>query len=251
MKIQLLSDLHCEFANHPHQDTDADVVVLAGDIHIKGRGLKWAIENIKDKPVIYVLGNHEFYGKAHPKLITQMKILAEGTNVHILEKETLTIDGINFLGCTLWTDFELFGDPRIAGYECQQVMTDYKKIKKYPQYSKVRSLDIAIINKHSTHWLTKELEAKSGQANIVVTHHGPSIKSVPECSIEDIVTAAYVSDLEAFIQKYQPSHWLHGHLHCSSDYKIGACRVICNPKGYPGEGNDEFDPRLCFEVREK
>jgi len=86
MKIQILSDLHLEFEEYHYLDCDCDVVVLAGDIHTKGLGVKWALEHIKDKPVIYVLGNHEFYGKTYPKHIYQLKELAENTNIHILKK---------------------------------------------------------------------------------------------------------------------------------------------------------------------
>jgi hypothetical protein len=107
-------------------------VVLAGDIATKGLGVKWALKHIKDKPVIYVLGNHEFYGKTYPKHIYELKELAENTNIHILEKDVKTVNGVNFIGTTLWTDFEILGDPRIAGYEYQQVMTDYKKIRRLP-----------------------------------------------------------------------------------------------------------------------
>lgn len=114
MKIQLLRDLHIEFGSYRYPDVESDVVVLAGDIHTKTQGIQWALENITDKPVIYVLGNHEYYGKTYPKLIDTAKELAKGSNVHVLENEVLTLGGVNFLGCTLWTDFELFGDPRIA-----------------------------------------------------------------------------------------------------------------------------------------
>jgi Icc-related predicted phosphoesterase len=247
MKIQILSDLHIEFEGHPYLECDCDVVVLAGDIHVKDRGVKWSIENIKEKPVIYILGNHEFYGKTYPKLIDELKELTENTNVHILEKDVITINEVNFLGTTLWTDFELLGDPRIAGYECQQVMTDYKKIRKLPGYSKLRSLDTAIYHKHSKAWIEKELEQRMGEKNVVVTHHGPSMRSVPDYYREDIITSAYVSDLEDLIMKYQPSGWIHGHLHNSSDYMIGSTRVICNPKGYPSELNSDFNPIKIFE----
>lgn len=95
MKIQLLSDLHIEFGAFEYIDVGADVVVLAGDIHTKDRGVKWAIDTIKDKPVIYILGNHEFYGKAYPKLIGELKQLSKGTNVHVLENDVMSIDGVN------------------------------------------------------------------------------------------------------------------------------------------------------------
>ena len=156
MIIQVLSDLHIEFDDYELEITNSDVVVLAGDIHVKDKGVSWAIENIKDKPVLYVLGNHEFYGKAYPKLLNSLKDMTTGTNIQILEKDKVTIDGVNFLGCTLWTDFELFGDPRIAGFECQQVMTDFKKIRLSPKYSKLRSIDVASIHSQSLQWLKSE-----------------------------------------------------------------------------------------------
>lgn len=248
MKVQILSDLHLEFEAYDYSDCDCDVVVLAGDIHVKAHGVLWAKEMIKNKPVIYVLGNHEFYGKTYPKLIGQLKELTKNTNIHLLEKDVLTLDGVNFIGTTLWTDFEILGDPRIAGYQCQQEMTDYKKIRKLPGYSKIRSLDTALYHKLSRSWLQKELERLEGQKNIVVTHHGPSMQSVPPYYQEDIITSAYVSNLERLILAYQPNAWIHGHLHNSSDYRIGKTRVLCNPKGYPSELNLDFEATKILEV---
>jgi len=141
----------------------------------------------------------------------------------------------------------LFGDPRIAGYECQQVMTDYKKIRKTPGYSKMRSLDTAIIHANSFRWLDKKLEELEGQTNVVVSHHGPSIQSVPENKRKDITTSAYVSDLGDLVSRRKPGYWVHGHLHNACDYDLGGCRVVCNPRGYPGEKNG-FDPEKYVEV---
>lgn len=248
MKIQLLSDLHIEFESYAYQPTDSDVVVLAGDIHTKTRGIEWAIKSIPDTPVLYVLGNHEYYAKTYPKLIDEAKSVAEGSNVRILENEVITLGNVNFLGCTLWTDFELFGDPRIAGYHCQQAMNDYRKIKKMPNYSKIRSIDIARIHRESKAWLAKELVARQAQTNVVITHHGPSLKSVSAEFQNDLTTAAYVSQLENFIEEYKPSYWLHGHMHNSSDYLIADTRVLCNSKGYPGEENPEFKASAVFEI---
>jgi len=249
MKILILSDLHIEFENYEIDLSGIDVVVLAGDIHVKDNGYKWAAENIKNIPVIYVLGNHEFYGKAYPKLVHQLKEDANGSNVHILEKDTVNIDGINFIGCTLWTDFELLGDPRLAGYECQQVMTDFKKIRVSPKFSKLRSLDVASIHRQSISWLTNELENLDNRYSVVVTHHAPSIKSVPEHYKENIISSAYASNLDGVIEKYNPIYWIHGHLHNSSNYNIGDTKVICNPRGYSDERNPSFDKNLIIEVQ--
>jgi len=127
-------------------------------------------------------------------------------------------------------------------------MTDYKKIKRLPNYSKIRSIDTAIAHKKSILWLAQELKQRKNETNIVVTHHGPSLKSVSVGFHKDMTTAAYVSDLEEFIDLHQPQFWLHGHLHNSSDYTIGKCRILCNPKGYAGEENDNFKPHTYFSV---
>ncbi|MFT6901851.1 MAG: Icc-related predicted phosphoesterase [Colwellia sp.] len=241
MKIQILSDIHNEFEIYEPETCDADLVILAGDIHTKNRGIEWAQSRFS-VPVLYVLGNHEAYGKTLPKYISEIRSLAEQTNVTILEKDVVTIGGVNFLGCTLWTDFEVMTNPRVAGYECQQVMTDYKKIKKLPNYSKIRSIDTALYNKLSVNWLGKTLSELRGQTNVVITHHGPSMRSVPAHKTEDITTSAYVSNLESFIGEHDIDYWVHGHLHNSSSYNIGSTTVICNPKGYPSEENPEFEP---------
>ena len=237
MKALVLSDLHIEFEEYQIDLASVDVVILAGDIHVKDHGVRWAINNIQSIPVIYILGNHEFYGKAYPKLIDSLKEQVNKSNVHILEKDTLTIDGINFLGCTLWTDFELFGDPRIAGFECQQVMTDFKKIRLSPKYS----IDLVSIHRQSISWLSNELEQLANETNIVITHHAPSKKSLPLEYKENIISSAYASNLDKVIQKYNPKYWIHVHLQNSSNYFIGETKVICNPRGYHNERNIYFN----------
>lgn len=248
MKVQLLSDLHLEFADYQYCPTDADVVVLAGDINIGTRGVDWAQQQIKDKPVIYILGNHEYYRQTYPKLIDKLKHQAEGSNVFVLENDVLQLDGVNFFGCTLWTDFAVLGDPRLAGFHCQQVMNDYKKIKRLPSYSKMRSMDIAVIHNTSIRWLDEALKQRKGARNVVISHHGPSLLSVPSYDRQDACIPAYVSDLTPFIAEHQPHFWLHGHLHTSTNHIIDSCRVLCNPKGYPDHPNEQFNARLCFEV---
>jgi len=248
MKVQVLSDLHIEFENYTVDTTGADVVVLAGDIHIEDKGVLWALENIRDKPVIYVLGNHEYYGSAYPQLAHSLKKLTQGTNVKVLENDTFTFEGVNFLGCTLWTDFELFGDAKSASDECQQRMSDYRKIDLSPGNSKLSSVDVAGIHSTSLNWLKKELELRSEQMNIVVTHHGPDTHSLPDKNSDNVIYAAYVSRLERILIDYKPDMWLHGHLHNSSDYTLGNCRVICNPRGYPGGRNPDFNDHLLLEL---
>ena len=70
----------------------------------------WAKENFKGPEVVYVLGNHEYYGKSLPKLTNLIKAAAWGSNVHVLDDGKFVMDNIIFLGCTLWTDFKLLGE---------------------------------------------------------------------------------------------------------------------------------------------
>jgi Icc-related predicted phosphoesterase len=248
MKLHLLSDLHIEFGFWPYPAIDADVVVLAGDIHVGTKGVEWALEQIKGKPVLYVLGNHEYYRQTYPKLVSKIKELAKGTHVQVLENDVTTIDGVNFFGCTLWTDFALQGDPRVAGYQCMQVMNDFKKIRRMPNYSKMRSLDLATIHQTSLNWLAAQLSEHQGQKNVVISHHGPHINSLPEYRRDEMISSAYVSNLTRFINKHQPNLWLHGHVHHACDHRVGDCRVVCNPKGYPGKIAAGFAADLVVDV---
>lgn len=115
MKIRYMSNLHIEF---PWVTTDwvpsigEDVVVLAGDIGTGVRGIEWAVHAFRGRPVVYVLGNHEFYRAGWDSLIVQARTAAAGTHVHVLEDDAVDIGGVRFLGATLWTDFEIFGQER-------------------------------------------------------------------------------------------------------------------------------------------
>ncbi|MEJ2608705.1 MAG: metallophosphoesterase [Candidatus Thiodiazotropha sp.] len=248
MKVRLYSDLHIEFDKFEASSKGADVMVLAGDIDIGVRGVEWIKSLNFNCPVIYVLGNHEYYKNKYPSLIHKIKEAANGTNIHVLENDSIELDGVRFHGTTLWTNFELFGNPRIAGYECQQVMTDFKKIRKEPSYSKLRSIDVAIIHNQSLRWLSNSLRQSDSAVNIVVTHHAPSIKSVPDRYKGQRITAAYASDLSSFVAEHKPDYWLHGHVHSSASYHLDSCHVICNPRGYQGDLNKGFDPMLILNV---
>jgi len=248
VKIHILSDFHSEFDDFEYIENDSDVVVLAGDINLKERGIAWVLDTIKNKPVIYVMGNHEYYTSAYPKLLNSIKDMCKNTNVHVLENDQVKIGDVDFFGCTLWTNFKLLGDPRLSGYQCQQVMSDYKKIRLTPKYSKLRSIDVAAINQRSINWLKSELRASDSQSKVVVTHHAPSVKSLPEEFRTDPVSAAYASNHEDLILEYSPKLWIHGHIHSKSDYKIGNTRIVCNPRGYPDEDVLNFDHGLVHEI---
>jgi Icc-related predicted phosphoesterase len=246
MRIHLLSDLHLRFWKTPVPRVDADVVVLAGDTDERLHGIRWAKEAFGDTPVIYVLGNHEYYGGALFKTNHQIQQEAEGSTVHVLECGSVVLGGVRFLGCTLWTDLELYGD-RYAGADAVlPVMMDFRKIRVYPGYRRAKPLDLAAIHRKSLQWLHEE-SARSSEPIVIVTHHAPSSQSVAEEFRGDPVNAAFVSHLDAQVEQLAPLLWVHGHTHRAFDYRIGQTRVICNPRGYPGEVTG-FEAGLVVEV---
>lgn len=248
MKIQVLSDLHQEFGLSEIGFSQADLVVFAGDTNLGTQGIDWIKTRIKDIPVIYILGNHEYYKGSYPKTLHKIITAAEGTNIHVLENKAVEIAGITFHGCTLWTNFELFGNPRVNGSLCQERMNDYRQIRRAPSYSKLRSIDTYNIHQASIRWLRESLKASSTSKNIVITHHAPSIRSVPDEYRDDIVSSAYASNLEEMILEYQPDYWIHGHIHKATQYKIAGTTVICNPHGYIHERDEGFKAELWIDL---
>lgn len=198
--------------------------------------------------MIYILGNHEYYKGSYPKTLNKIKSAAENTNIHVLEDSFLDIEDIRFHGCTLWTDFALLGNSVEAGMYCQPKMNDYKMIKRDPSYSKMRTVDTFKIHQFSKHWLNESLENSTKEKNIVVTHHAPSLLSVPDNFKNDLLTSAYASNLDDFITKHQPDFWFHGHIHTPCRYSIGKTKVICNPHGYLDEPYNGYDREMIIEI---
>lgn len=249
MKTKIISDIHLEFGLRDFDFSNCDLVILAGDIHVGQKGLDWISKNIKNIPVLYVLGNHEYYKNAYPKLLYKMKDSAQESNVHILENESISIDGITFHGATLWTDFELFENFEVTSYECEHKMNDYKLIRHSPSYSKLKAIDSLKIHRESIHWLQKSLTESSTIKNVVITHHAPSIQSIATQYKSDLVSAAFASNLDEFILENKPDIWIHGHVHEAFDYIIGSTRVICNPAGYPFEKNIGFRDDFTLDLK--
>ncbi|MFP7655542.1 metallophosphoesterase [Chryseobacterium proteolyticum] len=248
MKIQIIIDLHQEFGSTELCFDRADIVVLAGDINLGTKGIEWIKGKISDKPVIYVLGNHEYYKGSYPKTLNKIKEAAEDSTVFVLEDSFVDFEGVRFHGCTLWTDFSIFGNPVKYGMLCQPRMNDYLKIRRDPSYSKLRTIDTFKIHQLSKITLKENLENSKGLKNIIVTHHAPSIQSVPEEYKNDPLTSAYASDLEDMIKQYEPLYWIHGHIHTPCRYVFEKTEIICNPHGYIDEKYNGYEKELIIEV---
>lgn len=248
MKLLILADLHIEFGPFEPPETDADLVVLAGDTDLLTRGITWAKEAFAGKPVIYVPGNHEYYGETYQKLRSEMQEEANGSNVHVLDFGKYEQDGVVILGATLWTDFHLLGSQAIAMLAVETGMNDFKKIRTLPSYKKFRAFDALQAHSKEKAWLSKEIEAAAGKKLVVVTHHLPSLKSIPDQWKNDYLSAGFASNLDDLVARSGAALWIHGHTHTACDYMIGETRVLCNPRGYIGREDSGYDPALVVEI---
>ncbi len=247
MKLYVASDLHTEFAGFDPDVGDADVVILAGDIGVGADALDWIHEKFPTKPVIYVLGNHEFY-RDDLNLVSSLQAGAK-PNVHILEKDVVTIDGVRFLGTTLWTDFCLFGlaEREFSMIEAAKCMPDFRIIGNGKRRFTPR--DSIAVHNESVAWLSEKLAEPYEGKTVVVTHHAPSWLSVADRFKEDALCPAFSSRLEELIKSGAPALWVHGHTHDAFDYELYDTRVVCNPRGYPAEeGMYGFRPNILVNV---
>jgi len=257
MNINFMSDLHLEFDHKSDDFWNAlksgtypygDVLILAGDITIKNRTRWIDLIAMNFKQVIYVFGNHEYYGSNLNSVERKTReSLAHLDNVHILQNESVILDGITFHGSTLWTDYNK-GDPSTY-WEANQMMTDYKQIRcdnGVTRFSPQRG--------HREHNIAKAYFSENvKEGDVVVSHHAPSYLSIHPRYKEanGKINGCYASDLSDLMLDNKPALWFHGHVHDSFDYQIGDTRVLCNPRGYAGvELNPVFDIEKYVEIGE-
>lgn len=251
MRLHILSDLHLGFGRPAIPRTDADVVVLAGDIGLPREAVRFAYEF--GKPLVYVPGNHEYYGGVPEKIVAELRSLARGTEVRILDEDEEFVRGVRFLGCTLWTDLSLFGDgqPRdMAVRAAWQGMRDFARIRS-ASGRPFTPEDMAERHRRNRNWLEHRLARPASGPTVVVTHHAPSPRSIHPRFDGALINAAYVTDLEHLLGTDRAALWIHGHTHDSFDYVVRGTRVVCNPRGYALEGVDQnraFDPGLVIEL---
>jgi len=254
MRLHILSDLHLEHASFEMPSIDSDVLLLAGDIHAPGRrALAWAASDpvSRKRPVVFVAGNHEFYDARYQVERSQMKLAAQGMGIHYLDRATVVIDGVRFIGCTLWTDFKLPIQTRsgpvsdaVAGMAaCALYLVDYRAIHWDAEDGTrlLRAEDTLAMHILERDWLRRELSKPYDGKTVVVTHHAPHVSSLAAQYQEDWASTGFVTALpDEFFSV--PTLWVHGHTHTKFDYRVGGCRVVCNPRGYrKRDGTFEVD----------
>lgn len=238
MRLHLLSDLHLDYFSMPRPESNADVVVLAGDIARPDLAIEWALGF--SQPVLYVPGNHEFYGSSFNETLAHLKQLTQGTHIQLLNNDSFEMSGVRFLGSTLWTDFNAAGKElkTKAMAESQLAMRDFSRIT-MPDGSLFTPQAAAEQFAHNKNWLIDQLNRPYSGPTVVITHHAPSFKSIHPHFAGSLLNVNFVSDLEALMDSNKLTLWLHGHMHDSSDYQVNGVRVVANPRGYAKDEQPE------------
>ena len=267
MRILILSDLHLEFGNpySPPSPDLYDTVVLAGDIHRPGtRGIQWARDTFSGKPVVYVPGNHEFYGQEMGAQLQAMRDAAAGSNVHVLDCDRIAIEGVLFLGAILWTDFALTivqqdgsraSDVGRALATARMRLNDFREISVRTRvpWSRGQRQDLTAdfpltpedtlaMHAVARDWIDRQLHRQFAGPTVVVTHHAPAQGSVAQRYAGDWLTPAFVSELPSGMFGVAQL-WIHGHTHTALDYGQLGTRVVSNPRGYR-EQDSSFENHL-------
>lgn len=244
MKILILSDLHIEFEPFQPPVTDVDVVILAGDIGLKARGIEWAA-SVFCCPVLYVPGNHEYYGGELGRSLKKMRLAAEKTsNVKVLDCDEVIIDNVRFLGATAWTDYTATGNEPAARMAATR-LSDFSKIRT-EKFKKVRADDFAYECRKAKNWFESKIDEPFDGITVGITHHAPSVESLhghPDAGTH--LDAAFANRWEGMLSAFDL--FVHGHNHQRADYDVYGCRVVSNQRGYPGE-NSGFDPAFVIDT---
>jgi Icc-related predicted phosphoesterase len=275
MRIAVLSDLHLDFEPLKPATIDADVLVVAGDVALLTRALPWVAEAFGDHHVsriVYVPGNHEFYrgcpksGEANTCYQDQMsrgRELAASLGIDLLQNDSIEIDGVRFVGATMWSDWSLLPagwSRRMAMMMSQrgwvdrgyieggrQYHNDFREILYGGRTSRHRLTPSQMIALHAEafEFFARTLAEPFAGETVCITHTAPAT-SVRERGAHSWLYGS--TDIEDLMRgPTAPALWIHGHVHESWDYEIGGTRVICNPRGYPGE-NPAFDPTMTVDV---
>lgn len=278
MKIYVTSDLHLEFGDLDIENQDdVEVLILSGDImisqdlhnHRENFGYQTPI-NVSDlghrqkkaqmfrdflrrcserfPHVVYVAGNHEFYHGKWPLGLDYLRQeCAEFPNVYFMENDHRVIDGVTFVGSTLWTDMNRFDPLTLHGVA--DLMNDFQIIRNSDQgFRRLKPADVAEAHRLSVDYIRHMLAQQLTPRYVIVGHHAPSTASVhPRYRDDHIMNGAYRSDLSELILEHPRIRlWTHGHTHEDFDYQIGTTRVVCNPRGYIGyeARADAWRPKL-------
>jgi predicted phosphodiesterase len=260
VRLHIISDLHLEVAPFEPVHADADAVVVAGDVNEGAASLAWLRRAFPRARIVFVPGNHEYYAGEFHACRDAMRRAAGVLDIDLLDDSILALDGIRFVGATLWTDLLLYGPDGRAALLARglDALVEYHTIRVGAErFTPERSVEF---HRASRAFLARELAAPFAGTTVVVTHHGPHPLSIAERFRGNVVNPSFISDLSDLMGP--AALWIHGHTHASSDYVVNGTRVVANPRGYAGRHpvsgkihgtrdrpeNPAFDPGLVLQV---
>lgn len=254
MKLAIASDLHIEFGDiNLKNEQQADVLILAGDVCMlkdldkqseRGERTRNFFQRVSFQfpRVLYVMGNHEHYGGDFAKGVQRFQDFCNAhciTNITLLDKQTVKIDNYEFIGGTLWTDFNDMDS--FTMFNAERSMNDYKGVKNSNDTVSWKFLPKHALRDHcdmrgylQTCMDNYKHAGRTDNKIVVITHHAPSPSSIHEKYMnDDLMNGNFYTNMDEFIQNNpQIQLWIHGHMHDPFDYGIGGTRVFCNPRGY-------------------
>lgn len=222
MLIDIVSDLHLEFENLPVPNGDGEVLILAGDIHTGHNATEWIRKAERNYGlVIYVAGNHEFYGNSYEYVINWwLQSTKHHYNTQFLHNSSVVYGGVRFIGTTLWT------------YAQDEWINDYSMIAYGGKSLRLRHTKQ--FHYEALQYLGKALAEPFDGPTVVVTHHAP----IPECVhvkyLGNVLNPHFHGNLNNLIADNDIALWVHGHMHDSHDFEYEGTRIVCNPRGYGG-----------------
>lgn len=257
LKLHVLSDLHMDNDHAPWRApaTDADVLIVAGDLFDgTEQGVEWCIEQRRRLgiPVIFVPGNHDFYGCCLQDQVAHMRERALFGDVNLLHNASLVLGGVRFVGATLWTDYcgDGAGLRSTAIHAAADLMEDFRRIS-YRAEGKCRLMAPAdAIQEHAAglQAINEGLADAFTESVVVITHHAPLMASLSPKFQGSALNPSMGSNLDDLVRYSMAPLWIHGHVHHSADYSWGDTRVLCNPRGHQPAVNSGFDPSLVVTV---
>lgn len=252
MLFRPLSDIHTEFRSFSVADTKPAITLLAGDIGV-GKDAVGFISSAFSGDVVYVPGNHEYYGGIIQDVDDELASAARVAGIHFLQCGEVVLHGVRILGCTMWTDFMLTGGRFVSSAmnDVRRRISDYKMIRTRGLNGTSHPLtpeDILDLHRQHVWWLTRKISEPFNGKTVVVTHHAPSSRSWPSDKPMDSIACAYASRLDRLMGP-GVDLWVHGHTHVQLDYKVNGTRVVCNPRGYsPKALNKDFVNNMVIKV---
>jgi predicted phosphodiesterase len=267
MRIQLISDIHLE--NYPdfmpRAARGVDVLILAGDIGSYQAGSLLESNDFglsRFSPlrpgapwprVFYIPGNHEFDSLDYDATYARLRHTCEALGIEWLERETITLGSVRFIGTTLWSDFESLARSETTVAEQRKALEKafraanfyLSKNTTFRNGKPMLAEDIRSLAQECQSWLGNALAVPFGGTTVTVTHFAPTLRSADPRYGMTAGTAGFCNSLDHLLPFSRV--WMHGHLHCANDFlasgiedgKPFACRVVANPRGYPEKGEDK------------